>query len=459
MTRYLNVQKQFKNWPCCLLLLFSAIFSVPLQAENTAISIKDWGVDFQFESAISIKDPRLQKLEFITAPSIELEFNHNIELFASARMRWDIRDNLEPGHAEQNEISHQSQRLLLSDNGDLELREFYLTSDLGEGLLMIGKQAIVWGTSDGLRVLDVVNPFSFREFILDDFKEARIPTWGLNYILPIHQSELQILWLFDQSYNDFPQQQNQGLFKITSPRFVPTGSPPPGVRIIRDKREKPSRFIKDSDLGLRLSSTIAGWDFTLNYLYHYHDNALPVRSISISSTGPELHIKERYFRTHLIGGTFSTAIDNFVLRGEVGFSTARYFLTTDNKNLKGIKKSSELSYVLGIDWSGLDDTFISAQLFQSILTASANDLVRPQTDTSVSALYQRNFMNESLQFQLFGLHNINDGDGFFRPKFKYNVTDGVNAKIGIDFFYGSKKGVFGEFKKSNRVTFGMEWFF
>jgi hypothetical protein len=42
------------------------------------------------------------------------------------------------------------------------LRELYLEAEWGRSYLTLGKQQVVWGKADGLKVLDVVNPQSFR---------------------------------------------------------------------------------------------------------------------------------------------------------------------------------------------------------------------------------------------------------------------------------------------------------
>ena len=41
----------------------------------------------------------------------------------------------------------------------------------------LGLQQVVWGQADGLRVLDVINPLDYREFILEDFLDSRRPLW------------------------------------------------------------------------------------------------------------------------------------------------------------------------------------------------------------------------------------------------------------------------------------------
>ena len=62
----------------------------------------------------------------------------------------------------------------IGDAGTAEIRDAYLEFGLDNGLLRIGKQQIVWGRLDGIKVLDTVNPQDFREFILDDFDDSRI---------------------------------------------------------------------------------------------------------------------------------------------------------------------------------------------------------------------------------------------------------------------------------------------
>ena len=65
------------------------------------------------------------------------------------------------------------------------LRELYLDTTLplfdDEGVLMrLGKQQVVWGTADGIKLLDIINPTDFRELVQNTFEDSRIPVWMLN---------------------------------------------------------------------------------------------------------------------------------------------------------------------------------------------------------------------------------------------------------------------------------------
>jgi len=64
------------------------------------------------------------------------------------------------------------------------LRELYVDTEVGNEdspvSLRIGKQQVVWGTADGIKLLDIINPTDWREFAQNTMEEARIPIWMVN---------------------------------------------------------------------------------------------------------------------------------------------------------------------------------------------------------------------------------------------------------------------------------------
>ena len=404
------------------------------------------------EVAVRTEDGSTEKLELIYKPDLELRLGDNLKLYARGRARVDARDRLEPGQPDQDSVDPLSRRLLIGNKAELELREFYFDSMIGDAFVRLGKQQIVWGQADGLKVLDIVNPQSFREFILDEFEDSRIPLWALNVEVPFSKFDLQFIWIPDQTYDILPE--SGAAYAFTSPKFVPP-APPPHIPLTVNSIERPGRFFKDSDVGLRLSAFVNGWDLSLNYLYHYFDQ--PVFFQTLSSNG--VIVAPRYERSHLLGGTFSNAFGDFVLRGEVAFNSDRFFLTDDARDKDGVVRSDEYGYVVGLDWSGMTDTLISGQLFQSMLSKSPAGLVRDRVESVATLLVRRHFWNETLQLDMIWLSGLNEGDGLIRPKVRYQYTNDIALSFGADIFYGSKDGLFGEFKERDRLVFGVEWWF
>ncbi len=385
-----------------------------------------------------------QKNELTFEPRIDVWFAGGVRLTGIGLLRSDFADELEPGQPSNDVRSPESARITWGEHVDLELRELYLDFEVGETLVRLGKQQVVWGQADGLRILDVINPLSYREFILPDFEDRRIPLWMVNAEVAVGEAMLQLLWIPDQTYDEFPAA--DAAFAFTSPRFRP---PLDGTRPVRvNSADKPNNWLEDSDVGARLSGFVGGWDWTANYLYHYQDQ--PVLEVERSAEAVE--ITPTYRRTHLAGVSASKAFGDFVFRGELGYSSDRYFAST---GASGYEHSHEVSGVLGLDYSGFTDLFISGQFFQSTVPASG-DMLRPRRERSLSLLLRRDFANDTITFELLAIHNTNASDGLVQAELSYQLTSSVTLRAGADLFYGDAEGLFGQFDERDRFSLKLE---
>lgn len=59
-------------------------------------------------------------------------------------------------------------------------RELYLDSEVAGWNLRLGKQQVVWGTADGIKLLDIINPTDFRHLSQDPMEDSRIDVWMAN---------------------------------------------------------------------------------------------------------------------------------------------------------------------------------------------------------------------------------------------------------------------------------------
>ncbi len=60
------------------------------------------------------------------------------------------------------------------------LRELYVDTAAGDWNFRLGKQQVVWGTADGIKLLDIINPTDFRELNQNTQEDSRIPVWMAN---------------------------------------------------------------------------------------------------------------------------------------------------------------------------------------------------------------------------------------------------------------------------------------
>jgi len=416
----------------------------------------EFDTELELEWATDLDSGDAQMLQGTLKPEIEVDLPWGLSLMALGRLRGDVYDRMWRGKEHPDEVSSISRSRALGDRASAELRELFVQGRAGDVLFRLGKQQVVWGQADGLKVLDVVNPQSFREFILDDFEDSRIPLWTVNLEVPFRDVVAQFLWIPDPSFHALAPKNS--VFAFTAEGLAPP-PPPPGFDLRVRNPDRPKNFARDSDAGVRLSTFAGGWDLTLNYLYHYDDFPVPFRNINTAGTTPTITITPKYRRTHLVGTTFTNAFGDLTLRGELGYNFDLYFSTDRVADSDGVVETDELGYVLGLDWYGFDETVVSGQFFQSWLPRRGDGLIRKENEFTVTLLLRRDFLNDALIFETLWIHGIREGDGLQRVKLIYEILSGLNGWIGVDWFYGTKNGAFGQFDDKDRVVVGLEWGF
>lgn len=401
--------------------------------------------------AIQTGDGDLQIGELLIEPEIAGAFGDSIRFTAIGRLRIDVADELEPGDpgSRSDSRSFANRRLFIGDDVDAELREAYADIIFRNWFLRLGKQQVVWGQADGLRVLDQVNPLSFREFILGDFEDRRIPLWTANIERTFGNVTAQFLWIPDHTFNEIP---DDGKFTPSSPLFVPEVSGGMNLPVSVGRADRPDRFLLDDDFGVRLSGFTAGWDWSLNTLYTFDDTRIFRRE----TLPGEIRLTPDFERTLLLGGTASNAFGKATLRAEIGFTTDSFELTSSPLDTDGIHESGEVSGVVGFDYQANADLFISSQLFLGVLTKDDVGLIRDQTTSTASMLVRQQLHNNTIALEALLLQDLNNGDGLLQMSVAYQLNDDVTLKAGGDVFYGDSSGVFGQFGSADRIIFSIE---
>jgi len=60
------------------------------------------------------------------------------------------------------------------------LREAYVDAEVNDWSIRAGKQQVVWGTADGMKLLDMINPTDYQEMAQNQMEDSRIPVWMIN---------------------------------------------------------------------------------------------------------------------------------------------------------------------------------------------------------------------------------------------------------------------------------------
>ena len=407
-----------------ILLSLSSLADTCLGAEVETYSTLEWN------SAYAVKSNEWSKHAFDFRPSIITHFDSGSKLTFNGLLRWDAADEIEPGQPSQPFRDEGTKKLFASDEVDAELRELYLESYWNDAYIRVGKQQIVWGQADGLLVLDVINPLSFYEFILPDREYSRIPVWAAMTEIPISEWELQLVWVPDTTVTE-----------STAPGS--TFSLLNAFNDINDIDVDLPEPFKDGDYGVKGSTYINGWDISLNYLYHYIDDAVIFFDQNRQQTVAQ------YNRSHLLGATSSTVFGNIIFRSEVGLEMNKRYRTS---TFDSFVEMRELSYVVGLDYDGIENTFISGQFLQTI---RSDDLsYKEKSSEQMTLLLQKNYLNEQLSIEGFVVHDFENSGSLVQLLAEYQWHTSVVFNVGADYFFGSTTGNFGQYKAANRVFLG-----
>lgn len=74
---------------------------------------------------------------------------------------------------------------LLKGRTGFELREAYLDHREEHWGFRLGRQLVIWGVADGVRIIDLVSPMDMTEFLAQDYDDIRMPVNALRFFLSL----------------------------------------------------------------------------------------------------------------------------------------------------------------------------------------------------------------------------------------------------------------------------------
>ena len=325
---------------------------------------------------------------------------------------------------------------------EFKLREAYLDIYFNTVDLRIGKQQIIWGKADGVFITDIVSPKDLSEFLLRDFDEIRMGVTALKADYYVGDNTFEFVWL---------------------PTFTPTVFPPEGS-IWRPKMPFPVRptfnysrsrvtpSLENSEMFGKFSALTSLVDLELMAGYAWDDD--PTMH-AVKRVDPATHrllgltIYPEHHRLTIGGGSFSTTIGPFVLRGEGAYYHGKYFGSNDPRLPESVVKKNYLHYLLGLDYT-LWDVHLSGQFIQQRILDYDDYIVQDENTNMGTFLASRDFLNETLNLQLFVYYGFNNNDALIRPKVTYDLADGFEILVGANIFTGTE-GWFGQYDNNDMI--------
>jgi uncharacterized protein DUF1302 len=339
----------------------------------------------------------------------------------------------------------------------LSLREAILSVSHGDLDVRIGRQQIVWGEAISTFVTDVVNPKDFREFVLPDFTELRIPIWALDATWRLARNvTLEGVWTPDTMHNRLPKRGAE--FQFAGPDFRFRN---PVVRL-PDSEDEFS--LARSEGGFRLSALREGWDVSL--IYYDQADKSPVffqRRVPQPPRPDVIVFEPRHPRLHVVGATLSKSLEPVVVRSEIALSVGKRYETSDPLDGDGVVRRDTLDYLVGVDFPLGWDVDAALQLSQKILIGDATTLARPgvsgRVTTSLALRLTTGFFDNTLNPTVLFVVGVEQADFRVSPRLEWVLGGSVTMAVGADIFEGGRRTLYGQFDRNDRVTFTTTWRF
>lgn len=313
------------------------------------------------------------------------------------------------------------------DSPVAEIRELYMDMFLGDMDVRLGKQFVVWGVLEGVRITDEINPVDFRELLMPELLDYRIPLWMAKLDYYRENASYQFLWIPDIRFH----------------KPAPPGSEWELLQEVPGTRFPESFDYENAEIGMRVSTNRWDTELSFSYLYTWDDFPVVFRRVRINEAdAPEFF--PTYTRLSMYGATFIKQLSSFILKGEMAYVTDKYFAVADvDKNSDGFLDSNgefkrdHIRWGLGVDynWEGMD---ISPSLVQWIVLDYDEAIIQDEFDTSVNLFLRKEYPQSSMLFQFLAIYLINLEELYLKPKWTFRLTDRFQISTGLDIFFGQK---------------------
>lgn len=381
--------------------------------------------------------------ELEVEPEVSFLISNRASLVASARIRLDIQDELDPGRRSVDNYAPASKPADLGNTGAAELRDFYWELQSENGLTRLGKQQIVWGRLDGIKVLDLINPQDFREFIIDDFGASRIGLWSAYFDYSFDNWRTELAIVPDGSGHAIPDA--GAWYELTAPRFRFGASVDQAT--IATLTDSPDHSLDDTAIGIRLSRQIAGADIS----FVGYSGLDPEPLGRLTQVEGEAVVERYYERRDAFGLSFDVSLGNTVVRAEYALQPERAFNTRSADQL-GVTRLDQHRGAIGVDVNGPLGVFINLQYLVDSVSDAPADLVRPASDRIGTVYLRRSFAYEALAVEARWYQSFTDDDRFGWFGVTYAINESSSIAIGAEHFSGTRDGLFGQFENRDRIT-------
>jgi len=315
---------------------------------------------------------------------------------------------------------------------EVELFDAYIEGSITDNFdIKLGRQVVVWGRSDTLRVTDILNPLDNRRPGMVDIEDLRLPVTMAKFDYFIGDWRVTPIAILEQRFSKNPP------FGST---FYPVPVPAPD-----------DENYDDVTYALSVGGEFSGWDVNF-YAARIHDDE---GHIEFSPTPSN----KQHDKVTMFGTALNLLTGSWLFKTELAYFDGLKYTTAPDKSF------TRTDVLLGFEYKGIADTLISYDVVNRNI-GDYDDRLKTELNPLHKQNYQHafrvssDFMNATLTanylISLYG-EKLDEG-GFQRAWVKYELGEGINTNIGVvDYIGGSL--VFDKIKDNDMVFVDISYSF
>ncbi|MDF1877255.1 DUF1302 family protein [Sulfurimonas sp. SAG-AH-194-L11] len=320
-----------------------------------------------------------------------------------------------------NTQNNYNQAILDAYQTQLRFDDTYIQGSVSKDIdVKVGRQIVVWGKSDNIRITDVINPLDNRLPGLTDIEDLRLSTTMAKFDYYVGDWSFSAMAIFESRI--FLEAAPRGEFFPVDVVF-PGFAPDPFIQL-----QQPKSDLNNVQYAFAANGVFSGWDLSfygadvLDTRWHL-EGALPNASRVVS-------------KVQMLGSAFNIVKGSWLFKSELAYLNGLKYNSTKNEKRR-------VDTLIGVDYMGVINTVLSLEValrhilnYESQMSGLTAGLVpdyveenEMQTAIRVTHSMQNDTLNATLLLSTFG-HNWQYG-GFFRASLEYDLMDALVMNFGL----------------------------
>ncbi|MBF9017341.1 MULTISPECIES: hypothetical protein [unclassified Oceanispirochaeta] len=360
--------------------------------------------------------------------------------------------------------------------------ELYVTMFSDYVDLSLGYQKVIWGKGDKLHVVDLVNPNDLTDFYNKDYLDWKMSQFMAKLDVSVGMSsnfEFVFVPTFTPSRfateGPWATSQIKAVSALAETAVIntsvaaynntlaATGSAAAAslamAQVVQDNSSLDdftpnTNNLEYSQAATRFTTSVAGQDLGFIYYYGFLRQPTVVLTENPGATTFTVdNISVNYDRVQVFGLEYGSVLGGFNLRGE-----AAYYMTDDFDGTDAAIANPSFQYLAGFDRNiPIHNLNLNIQALGK-LTVMTDDLSPTDVDYNADDTYHSNYIlaklgdsfnHEKVKPEVVAFFNIEDQDGFVRPKVEWEINGNYSMSFSGTAYFGDEEGDFGQYSDND----------